>query len=203
MARNAVLWVAAGILSFTACNYTDGPGGGPIVPGREGYGDASPPSATDLRASNSGSCSDGPATVTAGTYAYCSGQCGSKCPAGGVNGFSPSVFKFTTTIPDDGTDKGGGWQEATGTLNFYRFTSWRPEEWNCTFTVGMPLRTALAGTISATYAATVTADVATKSAANTAKLKPDLPSGIFCYTMKVEMRSIFANFYVFLGASVK
>src|SRR3954454_10264555 len=31
------------------------------------------------------------------------------CDAVTCGNFSPSLFKFVTIIPDDGTDKGGGW----------------------------------------------------------------------------------------------
>jgi hypothetical protein len=34
--------------------------------------------------------------------------------------FKASEFPFVTIIPDDGTDKGGGWQEAKANLEFIK-----------------------------------------------------------------------------------
>jgi hypothetical protein len=190
---------------------SDGAGGGPIVPGWGGYGDVPPtpqdaddpqPVDCDLepkpdkgdegnKGNDSGSCGDGSATVAEGTYTYCGGPCAAKCPTGGVSGFSPSVFKFTTTVPDDGEGKAGGWQEATGTLNFFRWTSLLPETWSCTITVQMPLRTEVNGMVSAQTAASVTAGVASQASFTVMGIKPELPPGIFCYKFKEEMRSLF------------
>jgi hypothetical protein len=186
---------------------SDGVGGGPIVPGWGGYGDVppEPQDATDPplldcnkteqpdEGDDSSSCGDsGVGTVTEGeTYTHCSGPCAAKCPVGGVNGFSPAVFKFSTTIPDDGEGKGGGWQEATTTLNFYRWTSLIPEFWDCTVTVGIPLRTAVNGKVSAQTAATITAGVASQASLTVMNIKPELPKGIFCFSLKEEMKSLF------------
>lgn len=49
-----------------------------------------------------------------------------------IQGFSASIFKFVTVIPDDGQDEGGGWQEALTTLKFFRWISFfSPESWTC------------------------------------------------------------------------
>ncbi|MEZ4295592.1 MAG: hypothetical protein R3B70_11500 [Polyangiaceae bacterium] len=102
----AVLWVGIlSVLGFTACNYTDGlcylqedldgyegAGGGVIVPGGEGgFGDVPPtPQAADPE--------------------------GFECNE--VGGYSASLFKFKTTVPDDGKDAAGGAQQASATLKF-------------------------------------------------------------------------------------
>lgn len=195
---------------------SDGAGGGPIVPGWGGYGDVPPdpqnttdPEPVDCNKTeqpdeqpdtqqpdegdNSNSCGNSSVDTLAGeeTYAYCSGACKEKCPTGGVNGFSPSVFKFSTTLPDTGEGEAGGWQVASGTLNFFRWTGWLPESWTCTVTVGMALRTVAHGKVSAETAATVTASVASQASFNAMKIKPELPPGIFCATLKEEMRTLF------------
>src|SRR5262245_1060787 len=136
MARNAVRWVAAvlaltPILGLSACSYN-------TVPSMGGYGDESTQPEQPNKGTDSDSCDDNSVTVAEGAYTYCSGQCAAKCPTSGVSGFASSVFKFTTTVPDDGEGKAGGWQEATATLNFFRWTSLLPEAWSCTVTVGMP-----------------------------------------------------------------
>lgn len=92
--------------------------------------------------------------------------CGGNCSSGGAGnnadssapdmqsgGFSPTAFKFVSTIPDDGEGPAGGWQEAFVTLKFFRWVSIFPETWTCSFKVGMPLRTAIRGTISPAWAA--------------------------------------------------
>jgi len=119
-----------------------------------------------------------------------------------VNGFSPAAFKFYTTIPDDGTGKGGGWQVATGTLKFFRWTTLVPESWQCTLTVGMPLRTMLNGVVTPSTAATITADVATTSAHKVADETPDLPQGIFCISLKNMMTAVFQAEYPSYGAKM-
>jgi hypothetical protein len=55
--------------------------------------------------------------------------------------FSPSEFPFVTTIPDDGTDKGGGWQVAKANLEFgKRRVDGSRTTWYCSLTIEMPLR---------------------------------------------------------------
>jgi hypothetical protein len=70
--------------------------------------------ADDQGDDSGGSCSDSSvSTIVAGeTYTQCSGPCESKCPKGGVHGFSPEVFKFSTTVPETGRTKAaaGRWQ---------------------------------------------------------------------------------------------
>lgn len=117
-----------------------------------------------------------------------------------VQGFSASIFKFVTFIPDDGQDEGGGWQEAIATLKFVRWTEVFPEYWSCSVKIGMPLRASGYGAITPGDAALKTSDVATAAGG---KLKPfDYPSGIFCTKLPGEMLLIFKTSYPLLGARV-
>lgn len=221
----SLVWIAfvtATLLS--SCNYDEGAcwspaeddgqtgvGGGPIVPGGGGFGETSPeptPQGAEPSPPNCGSqqqeCRSGGVTSLAGkeTIAYCSGACAAKCPPGGVSGFSPSVFKFKTIIPDDGKDEGGGYQAAVATLSYFRWTSILPEQWSCGLTVGMPLRTLANGTVSAAQAATYAADVASTASFTLMSSKPELPQGIFCSKLIYTMRDLFKAKYPGLGATV-
>lgn len=203
-----------------------GAGGGPIFPpGTGGYGvepqDADvnhqelPPGCVAPRdaenehsdnnpdqGTNQGStCPSHTLAVDASTFAHCEGACQHKCVGAGT--FSPSVFKFVTVVPDDGTGVAGGWQQAASTLKFIRWISVVPESWTCSIKVGMPLRTGMFGVISAQQAATITAGVATVASKTVMDLKPPLPPGIYCIKLKAEMASMFASpAYTGLGAKM-
>jgi hypothetical protein len=121
------------------------------------------------------------------TYVYCGNHCPQsdvQCMAGGViSYFKPSNFKFVTIVADDGTDVGGGWQEAKAPLmfahNLFEITT-------CQVRVGMPLRTKLLGKIAESVAASYSANAANIAAG---KLWPtDLPPGIFCSNFRDEMK---------------
>lgn len=206
-----------------------GAGGGPILPPLVGGGDypASPDpvpqdigperdpitnclikaeeteeeSPPDNDGATGNSCASDTIVANSATYVHCDGTCKSKCPTG-VSGFSPSVFKFSTLIPDDGKDGGGGYQVASATLSFFRWTALAPESWTCPVTVGMPIRTVLLGTISPTTAATMTSGVASEASFTVMHTKPELPPGIFCSKLVYTMRSLFNAKYPGLGASV-
>lgn len=205
-----------------------GVGGGPLIPGSGGFGNVPPEPQDDTeepppagcnveeeteekpeekpKGDSSGSCG-GPAeagmtTADGTTFAHCSAECAAKCPAAGVNGFSPSVFKFTTTIPDDGKDAGGGYQVASATLSFFRWTSWLPQSWACPVTVGMPIRTKEYGTFTPNMAAGITAGIASDASFSLMKVTPELPPGIFCSKLVYTMRDLFKAKYPNLGASV-
>lgn len=189
-----------------------GAGGRPVVPGSGGYGvsqepqgveDEDSPSScapaedpekeSDKGEEQGSSCTGDAVTADGATYAECNGACQSKCPPAGVNGFSSAVFKFTTTVPDDGSGEAGGWQVAAATLKFVRWITLVRETWTCSITVGMPLRTVATGTISAANAATITAGVATQASKTVMGIKPPLPAGIYCLKLKSEMASLFAS----------
>jgi hypothetical protein len=226
-----LLWALPAIVSIvTACNYTDGPCyrrgegevggvggsviGGPVGVG--GYGDTPPPDELPPEMCNAPpekeqpenpggtSCGETGVSSLAGaeTYAYCAGPCEDKCPPGGVAGFSTTAFTFTTLIPDDGKDEGGGWQVAAVKLSFWRWTGIWPENWSCPFTIGMPLRTALLGPISPSKAAQTSAAIATEVTFELMRAKPELPPGIFCSTLITTMNSRFKVKHKGLGAMV-
>jgi hypothetical protein len=131
----------------------------------------------------------------------CSAACANKCGSA-PHGFSPSVFVFTTTVADDGKDVAGGWQVATTTLQFFRWTSLVPESWECSVTVGMPVRAAAYGVISANQAATMTAQVATSASFVVMNSTPELPPGIYCVKLKSEMAAEFPEKFKGLGAKM-
>jgi hypothetical protein len=81
----------------------------------------------------------------------------------GIGAYPPSLFRFITTLPDDGQGKGGGWQVASARLDFVDARHLVPKIWTCLVEVGMPLRTMHDGKISAYYAAQVTAEIATEA----------------------------------------
>jgi hypothetical protein len=120
-------------------------------------------------------------TVSDGTtFNVCSGTC--TAPCAGVNGYSASIFKFVTTVPDDGTGDGGGWQEAKVILKMNRWTGLLPESWSCPqLTFGAPLRNKKQGKISAEFR--------------------DLPQGIFCFKLKEQLSARVGE--VISGATVK
>ncbi|WP_437569605.1 hypothetical protein [Sorangium sp. So ce542] len=139
------------------------------------------------------------------TFLSCSEACSSKCPPGMAPwtyvDFFPSDFTFVTIVNDDGTGKGGGWQEARINLNFKRLTNpYKAKSWSCAFTIGMPLRTEIYGRIDANLAASISEEI-TEEVAN--RMDYDLPQGIFCSTFIEQTRITFKSKYLRLGASVK
>lgn len=135
------------------------------------------------------------------------------CPtAGGAGGgdgqgpvpcsiFSPSLFKFATTIPDDGKDAAGGWQVAAAQLKYVQVVS-PYGAWVCSFTVGMPLRTKVDGPISPLVASVITSEVVSDAWLTVRTTFPDLPPGIFCSKFKTEMDQLFFSRYPSKGVIV-
>jgi hypothetical protein len=70
----------------------------------------------------------------------------------------------------------------------------------CSVLIGMPLRAQAWGPISASTAASFSADVANTAAG--VVWPTDLPPGIFCSKFKDEMKKQFATLYKDLGARV-
>lgn len=177
------LWIAAiAIACLTACNYTEGQcwiqdednggmgaGGGPIVPyGGGGYGNV-PPEPQDA---------DDPPPL----------ECNS------IGSYSASLFKFTTTLADDGADVGGGYQEATASS--VKFVDGRqdiPASWSCSVWVGMAVRTASYGKISSERAAEIAAEVLTDASTITMRSRPSWVQALFCKQLAENMRIIFKN----------
>ena len=113
--------------------------------------------------------------------------------------FTSLEFPFVTTIKDDGTDKGGGYQVAKVNLEFVRMlipisiTSW----W-CPFTIGMPLRTEMMGKISPALAASLSEEISVSVARD---MDYSLSQGIFCFQFVDKVDAAFKSKYKQLGAS--
>src|SRR5262249_31257995 len=114
--------------------------------------------------------------------------------------FEPSEFPFVTTVRDDGTGKGGGWQEAKASLDFVKIViPSGTTRWKCPITIGMPLRTEVAGPIPSSHAAKLSAEV---TAYVGREMDYSLPPGIFCHRFVLAVRALFKSRYPLLGASV-
>lgn len=114
--------------------------------------------------------------------------------------FKASEFPFVTIVADDGTDKGGGWQEAKANLEFIKVVFPRSvTRWKCRITIKMPLRTEKMGKISPSLAATMSEGIT-----NMVMLGMDfeLPQGIFCDVFRTGVKATFKATYPFLGSSV-
>lgn len=116
--------------------------------------------------------------------------------------FGPSEFPFRTLVPDDGKDDAGGWQVANANLAFSRLVFPHPRRhWQCSLTIGMPLRTELAGRISASRAARVSARVAA-DVARSMDADYDLPPGVFCKNFASEVLVLFKSRHPTFGVTV-
>ena len=124
------------------------------------------------------------------------------CMAGGthISHFQPSTFPFVTTVADDGTGDGGGWQVANAGLIF------GPSEDGgkaCVGVIEMPLRTRAWGRVPPNIAAIYTAKAANAAAA---ELEDDgsfnLPPGIFCNKFDTELKKQFKKSYDGMGARI-
>ena len=64
--------------------------------------------------------------------------------------FDASLFKFYPQVLDNGKGLGGGFQKASAALHFADAReSWlNPNVWNCSVTIGMPIRHRIYGVIS-------------------------------------------------------
>ncbi len=113
--------------------------------------------------------------------------------------YSPSEFPFVTTVPDDGTDKAGGWQEAKANLEFIKKRRGGGSTWICSLTVGMPLRGEKMGKISASLAAEMSADIAEEAAY---EMDFNLPVDTFCRRFRTGMLAAFKAKYPNLGSRV-
>lgn len=123
-------------------------------------------------------------------------------PALAIGRFSPSVFKFSTIVKDDGEPDSTGWQEASAELNFVDTRPFFPRAWSCRVKIGMPLRTSALGPISPESAAEMSADVATDASQNVMYRRPEWLTAEFCSAFKDEMLSLFVGRHPRLGARV-
>ncbi|WP_437592890.1 hypothetical protein [Sorangium sp. So ce1000] len=113
--------------------------------------------------------------------------------------FKPSDFKFVTTVADDGTDKGGGWQEAKSGLAIYIESGVAA----CFLRIGMPIRNSFWGFISADQAATYSAEVTNLVAGEMERTgRFELPPGIFCSEFFTNVKKTFGEQYKNLGVVV-
>jgi hypothetical protein len=220
------------LVSAAGCNLTDGdcypvgqaagsgePGGGVIVSTGSGpSGDApqgqaqaalseaqcnSAASDTPVHADPAASCPTSGGPTDGSTYGYCDSDCAAQCGSTLVTGtFTPSIFKFVTTLPDDGKDKGGGWQVAHTTLTFDRWTGLLPESWTCDIAFGIPVRTKTYGVISPAYASVVAADVANQATSYLMHNPNEIPPGAFCALLPGAMNQMLLSDAVYkrLGA---
>jgi hypothetical protein len=138
--------------------------------------------------------------ATAGdTYVICGGVCSAECTAIGIMKYSPTIFKFMTTIPAGSKTKPGGWQVASVSLHVERWTSWLPEEWTCPpIWIGMPVQTEAAGPISPKVAA----DLSAQAASDASHTLRDMPQGVYCSLLASTMNTWFTSTQPLLGARV-
>lgn len=106
---------------------------------------------------------------------------------GSMGAFSESLFKFKTTIEDDGKGEAGGWQQATATLNFIHPNNVPKQAWTCSVELGLPIRCKRWGKLSAKYAAYVAATSATEATSILVKRSNQWPTGLFCAQLGPEM----------------
>ena len=123
-------------------------------------------------------------------------------PALAIGRFLPSVFKFATTIPDDGKADPAGWQEASAELNFVDTRSIIPRAWSCRMRIGMPLRTGGLGRISPEAAAEMSADIAADASGTVMHSREEWLAAEFCLEFKKEMNRLFVERHPLLGARV-
>jgi hypothetical protein len=64
----------------------------------------------------------------------------------------PNVFKFVTTLPDDGKGEGGGWQEAKAKVPIADTRASPSVRWDCKIKVGMRPRSLAPGWSNGTEA---------------------------------------------------
>jgi hypothetical protein len=123
-------------------------------------------------------------------------------PARAIGRFSPSIFKFVTTVKDDGQGEAGGWQEASADLSFVDTRTFIPRSWSCHLIIGMPLRVAVLGRIAPDSAAEMSADIATDASGVVMHSRPEWLTAEFCQALKVEMQGLFGERHPHLGARV-
>ncbi len=122
----------------------------------------------------------------------------------GIGTYSSSLFKFVTTVADDGEDAAGGYQEATASsVKFVDGRQEPPAAWTCKVWVGMPIRTVKFGTISPEKAAEIAADVLTAAASPTMHNRDSWVPGLFCSQLGTGMVAAFGSLYKGLGGSAK
>ncbi|MDI1451247.1 hypothetical protein [Polyangium sp. 6x1] len=116
----------------------------------------------------------------------------------GVGGFSPALFQFFTTVPDDGRDPAGGWQAAATVLNFVDGRHFFPQVWSCQVFVEVPIRHSMVGVITPQHAALRTAAAATNASRVVMHRRPQWVRALFCMEFATELQTQLG-----LGAKVR
>jgi hypothetical protein len=119
-----------------------------------------------------------------------------------VGSFSSSVFKFVVTVPDDGKDKAGGWQEAVATLKFSDGRQLPTDNWTCTIKVQMPIRPENYGIISPAVAASMSAAAATTASGAVMHRRPMWIPALYCIHFAKEFELTLNTTWSKLGARV-
>lgn len=125
-----------------------------------------------------------------------------KVDTPGVAGYPASLFKFKTTVEDDGAGAAGGWQEAQATLTFVDMRA-ELAMWKCDLTVGMPKRTAAQGVLTAERAAKMTASAATAASATVMHSQPAWIRAMYCPAFAKELVAELSRRYPNLGARAR
>ncbi len=190
MSTKSLSWfVVSLILGVTACNYTDGQcylredvegsdgaGGGVIAPPAGGFGDV-PPKPQGAGEPQSFDCN-------------------------AIGAYSPSLFKFKTTLVDDGEGVAGGAQQAATSLDFLDGRQTPPQAWACPLTVELPIRTSTRGVISPSKAADMSAEAATLASSLVMHSRDSWIPASFCLNFKPVMKKTMAALYPGCGARV-
>jgi hypothetical protein len=118
-----------------------------------------------------------------------------------IGSYSSSLFKFKVDVADDGKGVAGGWQVASSTVQFVDGRPEPPTAWTCDLVIGMPIRSQVYKTISAEYAAEMTAEVVTFTSSDVMHRKPMWLKSLYCIKLAEAMEKMFREGYG-LGATV-
>jgi hypothetical protein len=189
------LWISTVLLAFlSACNYSvgecwiqgedgagsgtiSGTGGGGVPPGGGDFGTTPPKQPQDATNPSEPVCNS-------------------------MGSYDASLFKFKTTVADDGADAAGGYQVASAVVKFIDGRQDPPAVWWCSLTVQMPLRTEIYGKISPGAAADMTADVLTDASSFTMHKKSEWIQALFCKTLAKDMTKLFNDRYKGVGPTI-
>jgi hypothetical protein len=120
--------------------------------------------------------------------------------------YAPGEFHFVVIVEDDRQGKAAGWQVARETSHFGVLIEDVPVyEWQCNLEIGMPLRTELAGRISSSRAAQLSALVANAVVFPllASRLTWEHQGALFCIQLEDKMNAMFRGKYRAYGARVR
>jgi hypothetical protein len=127
-------------------------------------------------------------------------------PIGEASEAASSSYVFHQTLPDDGKDEGGGWQEGTATLEFTERTGLISSySYSCPLKVGMPIRAKVPGRISPRFAQQIAVEVTLDAAGNVKDTRSTwVDQGeAFCIQLREEMKRLFKARYPKYGVKVE